>query len=82
MNTPSYQPRQPSEPLDIPDPQDILVVIDAFDRNFEHDMPAMTEHERRDNPKEVLRRAGWQEVRKILLYAYYCSLRDSYERRP
>lgn len=81
MNTPSYHPRQPGKPLDIPDPQDILVVLDAFDANMPIGLPNMTEQERRDNPKEVLRRAGYQEVRKILLYAYYCSLRDSYERR-
>lgn len=72
MNTPSNQPD-----IEIPAPRDILAVLDAFDS---HLPPQITNPlDRMARPYEVMVRAGYAEVRKMLLYAYYCSLRDSYE---
>lgn len=73
MNTPHSQPD-----IEIPAPRDILAVIDSFDTHIPPEISDPLERMRR--PAEVLLRAGYAEVRKILLYAYYCSLRDSYER--
>lgn len=73
MNTANNQPD-----INIPVPRDILMVIDTLDANLP---PEITNPlERMAKPYEVMVRAGYAEVRKILLYAYYCSLRDSYER--
>ena len=74
----SYTPANQPD-LDIPNPKDILTVIDSFD---EHVPPQIDDpHLRMLQPHEVMVRAGYTEVRKILLYAYYCSLRDSYVAR-
>ena len=83
MTTPDQrqQPQPQPQPSDmyIPDPQDILTVIDSFDA---HIPPEITNPiERMSRPYEVILRAGYTEVRRILLYAYYCSLRDNYDRR-
>lgn len=80
MNTPQT-PRTPgNQPdIDIPNPKDILTVLDTFDQ---HVPPEINNPiERMMRPYEVMVHAGYKEVRKILLYAYYCSLRDSYESR-
>lgn len=74
----SYTPANQPD-IDIPHPKDILTVIDAFD---EHVPPQIDDPLLRMlAPREVMVRAGYSEVRKILLYAYYCSLRDSYGAR-
>ena len=57
-----------STDLDIPAPADILIAIDSFDPAIES--KALNELERR----------GYQAIRRMLMYAYYCSLRDGYER--
>ena len=73
MNTPQSQPD-----IDIPKPADIKTVLESFDA---HIPPEITNPlERMMRPYDVMVRAGYKEVRKILVYAYYCSLRDSYDR--
>ena len=74
MNTANNQPD-----IEIPAPKDILMVLDSFD---EHIPPEITNPlDRMARPYEVMVRAGYKEVRKILLYAYYCALRDTYGAR-
>lgn len=73
MRTENNQPG-----IEIPAPKDILSVIDSFDA---HIPPEITNPlDRMARPYEVMVRAGYAEVRKMLLYAYYCSLRDSYNK--
>lgn len=72
-------PRNNQPDIEIPNPRDILSVLDAFDT---HVPPEITNPlERMARPYDVMVRSGWKEVRKMLVYAYYCSLRDSYGAR-
>lgn len=64
-----------SHEMDIPTPQDIMAVLEMIESQRPEKTgraSAMTEGQR------MLVTAGYDLVRRVMMYAYYCSLRDTY----